>query len=235
MIFFNTPLTLNLSRQTVIIIFVTSLFASCNPEQTNLEFEKAVAAEIFPSLLDSVYYDTRLVPPPPPPPKDFKPIDSAIIERSKAEFHAEYARRVAALEKDTTKLVVAIVDSAYQIGQEDRKELIEFFKDYNIELDSLDGTKSYKINIANLKHDKKFKLIYRSELPSTTRVWDEDYDFQFSGITGFSRIQFDKSRKFGVFVSGFGCGRLCGFSCLVFIKKDNGKWIIEEIKITGIS
>ncbi|WP_149304993.1 hypothetical protein [Pareuzebyella sediminis] len=199
-----------------------------------MEFEKSVANEIFPALLDSVFHDTRLAPPPPPPPNS-EWNDSTAIKWDESKIIAEYEKKKAELEKDTTKLVIAIVDSTYQINERAKKELIDFYSDFAIELDTANIEQSYKINISELKHADKFKLKYRSVLPATSKVWKGDYDFHLSGITGFSRIQFDQTKNYGVMISGFGCGRLCGFSGLVFIRKLNGKWIIDKIKVTAIS
>jgi len=127
------------------------------------------------------------------------------------------------------------VDSTYRIDNRAKEKLVEFYKEYSIELDSTKNDKSYKINISDLKHNKKIRLIYRSQLPATSEVWKGNYDFYLSGITGFSRIQFDKTKNYGVLISGFGSGRLSGFSGLVFIRKVNGKWTIDKIIVTAIS
>jgi hypothetical protein len=222
------------TKLTFVIISIFLFLISCDKKQTDLEFERSVANEIFPALLDSVFYDTRLTPPPPPPPNS-EWSDSTAIKWDESKMIADYEKRKAELEKDTTILVIAIVDSTYRIDKRAKKELIDFYKDFAIELDTISIEKPYKINLTDLKHADKFKLKYRSELPATSKVWKGDYDFHLSGITGFSRIQFDKSKNYGVLKSGFGCGSLCGFSALVFIRKEKGKWIIDKVMVTGIS
>jgi len=222
------------TKLTFVLISIFLILISCDKKQTDLEFEKSVAIEIFPMLLDSVFHDIRLTPPPPPPPNS-KWSDSTAIEWDESKIIAEYEKRKAEIEKDTTKLVIGIVDSTYQINERAKRELIDFYKEYSIKLDTLNTESPYKINISDLNHDQKFKLIYRSELPATSKVWKGDYDFYLSGITGFSRIQFDQTKSYGVMKSGFGCGRLCGFSGLIFIRKVKGKWIIDKVKVTAIS
>ncbi|MCQ0110433.1 hypothetical protein [Zhouia amylolytica] len=204
-------------------------------KQTDLEFEKSVANEIFPALLDSVHYDIRLSPPPPPPPLNYNESDPSKIVWDETKMIAEYEKRKAELEKDTTKLVIAIVDSTYRIDEHLKKEFIEYYKEYSIELDTINNKNPYKINLSDLKHDKKFNLKYRSEFPASSKVWDGKYDFYLSGITGFSRIQFDQTKSYGALISGFGCGKLCGFSGIVFIRKVDRQWIIDEIKVIGVS
>jgi len=61
--------------------FAILLLVSCNKIQTGLEFEKSVANEIFPALLDSLHYDRRLdTLPPPPPPENIQEKDATKIE-----------------------------------------------------------------------------------------------------------------------------------------------------------
>lgn len=219
------------TKLTLPIILIFLFLNSCKKKQTDLEFEKSVANEIFAALLDSVHYDTRF----PPPPHNSDWDDSTAVKWEESKIILEYEKRKAKLEKDTTKLVIAIIDSTYQIDERAKRELTDFYKEYVIKSDSVNIEKPYKINISDLKHNQKFILKYRSEFPKNNNIWKRNSDFHLSGITGFSRIQFDQTKNYGVLVSGFGCGKLCGFSGLVFIRKINGKWIIDKVKVTEIS
>ena len=51
----------------------------------------------------------------------------------------------------------------------------------------------------------------------------------------FSRIQFTKNFQKGVLAVSYGCGTKCGWDYLVFIRKENKKWIVEEVKVTSMS
>ena len=105
-------------KLTFVIIAIFLLLISCGKKQTDLEFEKSVANEIFPALLDSVFHDTRLAtPPPPPPPPNSVWSDATAIKWDESKMIAEYEKRKVELEKDTTQLVIAIVDSTYKINQ----------------------------------------------------------------------------------------------------------------------
>jgi hypothetical protein len=228
-----------IKKLTFVIILIFLLLISCNKKQSELEFEKSVVEEIFPALLDSVHHDRRLSPPPPPPPPppklDGTPNDSITYEWDEEKMMAEYEKRKAKIKKDTTKLVVVIRDSTYQISKRAKREFIEYYKKYSIELDSVNDKLRYKIDISELDYDKKFKLKYGSKFPKTSSIWDMEYDFHLSGITWMSRIHFDKTKKFGVLESGFGCGKLCGFGGIVMIRKLKDEWIIEEIIVHTVS
>lgn len=227
-------------KKLISIITLAFIFLiSCNKHQSDLEFEKSVLKEIFPALLDSVHHDTRLpppYPPPLPPPKlGEEQNDSSKYKWNKEKWIAEYKKLKSEIEKDTTKLVIAVVDSTYQIENRAKKNFIEFYNEYSIELDENIDNERYKINISNLKHSIKFQLKYYSEFPATIKIWDKEYDFILSGVTWMSRIQFDKTKTFGVLQSGFGCGKLCGFSGIVLIRKLKGKWEIDKIVVYAVS
>ncbi len=226
-------------KLTFVIISIFLLLISCDKKQSELEFDETVVKEIFPTLLDSVHHDRRLSqpPPPPPPPPNFDgtPNDSIIFEWDEEKMIAEFEKRKSEIEKDTTKLVIVIRDSTYQINKRAKREFIEFYKEYKVELDSNVDKQRYKIDISELNYDKKFKLKYGSKFPKTSAIWDMEYDFHLSGITWMSRIHFDKTKRFGVLESGFGCGKLCGFGGVVMIKKLNDKWVIDEIIVHTVS
>ncbi|PNW25678.1 hypothetical protein BKP44_19330 [Formosa algae] len=126
-------------------------------------------------------------------------------------------------------MVIAVDDSTTLLGKGERKELIKYYSDKNLILNTSDLSKNYKINLNRLKADSKLKFQYRSEFPKGSEMWKKEYGFHLAGTTGFSRIQFDKTKSYGILHSGFGCGKLCGTGVRVFIKKQDGKWIIEKM------
>ena len=221
-------------KQKLGIISTILLVSSCTTKQTDLEFEKAVLYEIFPALMDSTNIDLRLSPPPPPRPI-FDENDSLIgvDTTGMKKLREDYEKRKSQLESDSVKLFIAVIDSAYILEVEEKQELLDYFEDEKIVLDSTSLSKEYKIDINKLVADDKLRFIYRSELPEGSEMWREKYDL--AGSISISRIQFDQSRTFGMLNSGYGCGRLCGGGARIFIKKVNGKWIIQELVGTWVS
>lgn len=225
-----------IKKRMILTFFTFLILCSCTKKESDLEFEKSVVKEIFPTLLDSVHHDRRLNPlPPPPPPKlDGTTNDSALYEWDEEKMIAEFEKRKSEIQKDTTKLVVALVDSTYQIEASTKLVFIDFYREFDLQLDTV-HKEGYKINISDLEYNEKFKIEYRSKFPSGSKIWDLKYDFYLSGITWMTRIYFDKTKRFGVLESGFGCGKLCGFGGVVMIKKVKGKWIIDEIIVHTVS
>ena len=218
-------------NRTIFTFILAIFFTSYAKGQADLNFEKSVFEEVFPALLDSLHFDRRLAPPPPPPP-EWK--DSIQGSWQESEIMADYERRRAEIENDTTLRVVAIAANSYDIEDFGEKELINFYEEKNLQLEKSPNGEPLGIKISDLRHNEKIELIYRSDLPKKN-VWKENYDFYLSGIIGFSRIIFDKTKNYGILRSGFSCGLLCGFSGYVFIKKVDGKWQIDKIKITEVS
>lgn len=221
-------------KRLITILSILLILVGCTNNQTDLKFEKSVAIEIFPTLLDSIHFDRRLFPPPPPPPPNYTKTDTIKTKLPDSIIIAEWEKRKKELKKDTTKLIVAIVDSTYKLENRAKKEFNRFYKGNSIKLDTTIKGERYKIDISKLKHSEKTRLIYRSELPKKN-VWKPNYDFYLSGIIGFSRIQFDQTKKYGVLNFSFGCGGLCGFSGIALIRKINGNWIIDKIIVTAVS
>ncbi|SDF16159.1 hypothetical protein SAMN05421636_11432 [Pricia antarctica] len=223
-------------KQVFVIISIFLLFSSCEKKQTDLEFEQSVAYEIFPALMDELHYDTRLGPPSPPKPiydanENLIGYDRIMAEKTMAEWQMKLAE----FKADSVRLVIAVEDSTRLLEKEEREELLKYFSDKNLILDTSNQSKNYKIKLNRLKAEPKLKFKYLSELPAGSEIWSEEYDFHLSGTTGLSRILFDTTKSYGILHSGFACGKLCGTGFRIFIKKVNGKWIIEKMIVIEIA
>ena len=224
------------------------LFISCQKKISDLEFEKTVMTEIFPDLIDSICIDYRIVPVPPPIYGQFiydkegnhTGIDSTKgTEKQKQEI-VKWKRNqeiiVEAIEKDTSKLIVAF-NSKIKRSSKDLKEYLEkHFKVTEVFYPKTERDSTYTIDFKNIPIKGKFQLRDMSEFPKDRReFWRKKYDFVFSGAVYFTGIQFDKERKFGVLDCGFSCGRHCGMGVRIYIKKVNDKWRIDKIDNTSVS
>ena len=231
-----------------ILVFI-SIFWNCKQEKviSETEFEQDVFYEIFPSILDSIYYDRRKFPPPPPPSPEFfdkyESIDEAIEAYKKTDIYIQaikdYEIKKDSLNRDTSPIYFAISDSIKSFDREDMYQLMKHFKNQNIVLESndIELKNGFKIDLIKLKaNNKKFRFKYQSEFPKGREFWRTEYDFYVGAKIGFSRILFDKSKSYGVLNGGFGMGILNGSGFRIFIRKnDKGKWIIDKIIDTWIS
>ena len=209
------------------------MLSSCNEKFDHLKFEKQVAYEVFPQLMDSLHQDfrVRLLPPEFIVNEDGKEVlDTLAAKRAYEKFDRDKKR----FYNDTVKLVTAIEDSTILI--KDAKYLLtDHFSNQNIKLDSTDISFRYKIQLSKLKADKKIVFKYRSEFPEGIKIWRTNYDFHFNSLFLLSRIQFDQTHKYGVFIVGHATSILSGGSYRVFIKNVEGKWIIDELDLFQIS
>lgn len=242
-------------KKTLTSIFVISIltlfFWNCKEEKaiSETEFEQKVFYEIFPVILDSIYYDKRLIPPPPPPPDFFQKEEyENNIEKGLQDYKQtdkfkkdirKWERKKDSLERDKSSIYLVVSDSISKLEREDLKKLTEHFKIQNVRPNAKDIglDEIYEININRLKsNNQKVKFKYRSEFPSGGKFWRTEYDYFIAANIGFSRIMFDNSKNYGVLNGGYKMGILNGSGFRIFIKKNRkGNWIIDKIEETWIS
>ena len=200
-----------------------------------MEFQKEVMDEIFIALVDSLHWDHRIpLRPPPPPPPGFKENDSTkrVRDSIRVLWIKEYHSKLDSIRKDTSKLNIGIHDT---VNDERKRYLLDDLRSpkYNeYHWDTLTGYTSYRIDISNFQENKLFRFKYGSELPEDQNQW---YELGFHELIGFSTIVFNKEKTNGALGAWSDCGRLCGSGFLVFIKKENGKWVIDKIELTSVS
>ncbi|UGU17877.1 hypothetical protein LS482_08345 [Sinomicrobium kalidii] len=209
-----------------LIIAILSL-TGCHKKQTTPEYEQEVMHEVFPELIDSLYPKPYPhIPPPPPIPE----ADSAQI----AEALTKYKTFKAKLKSGTIKHIVAIIDSAYTLEATNSTELTKHFATLNLSPDTTDLSSAYKIDIDKLKNNRNLLFKYRSELPEYNK-WKSTSPFIPKEIIGFSRIRFDTTKSYGVFLCDLYCGKLCAQGMRVFIQKVRGRWVIHGTEVIYIS
>ena len=227
-----------MKRITILLLLI--IISNCDLQKSELEFEKEVFNEIFLELIDSTFYDYRTSQPPLTPP----PLPNGIVIsesqkkenlRIHMEYLAEFQKRKIKIEKDTARIVLAIVDTILVSKKINRKKLRGHFENIEFRNDTLKNNIEYKINLSRFKNNEKYIFKYRSDFPKGREIWRSEYPFYFGGVISFSRISFDKNKKNGVLESGTTFGRLNGNSFRILIKKINGKWKIEKIEGTWIS
>ena len=217
------------------VIFICSIACSlfllrCSEKQSDIEFEKSVAYEVFPLLIDRIHFDRRLGPPAPPSPSIKEDITFARVSDSILQ---EWEAKSEELYKDSVKLVIAVKDSTEMISSSDLSFFIQREVDDKLIFPTIEPYKKYLIDLNRIVTDPKLKSKYRSEFPEGSKIWNQKYDFHLSGIVGFSRILFDQSKQYGILSTGLSCGKLCGTQYLVLIKKADGKWQIEKMIVNS--
>ena len=232
-------------------IFVITLFSSNGVHkngQPQGNFGEEVFYEIFPTLIDSIHTDRRLISP--PPPEYFQFMDSIgtnieITERfEKWEKSAQYKKwlenwekKKDSIERDTTAIYLTIPDSTGRTEENDLGELIEHFGHHNISTDSFIVSDPFRIDLSKLKtNQRKVRFIYQSKLLGEGKFWRNNYGKYIAASISFTKIIFDKSKSFGVLNAGYVMAPLNGYGVRIFIKKnENGEWVVDEVKGTWIS
>ena len=208
---------------------------SCNDNFDHLRFEKQVAYEIFPQLLDSLHHDTRLKIPQIISKSSKKDTLTGEWTFDKEKVLREVERRKKRLYTDSVTLITAISDSTYLLDKNDNIAMVEHFKPINLTPDTTNIDFQYQIDLERLKADKKIDFKYASKFPKHKKFWTTEYDFYLNAIFSMSRIRFDSTFSYGILRCGYGSGYLNGGGYRVFIKKENDKWIIDEIVLIQVS
>ena len=228
----------------VALTIVIILFSSCEKKITDLEFEKNVMTEIFPSLIDSTCIDIRLYTNFPPEYGEsiydktghYIGVDSTKATKEQKQKLLEWKINTEKIKKDTSKIIIAFDPLLKDNRQDLREDFKKHFKNTQIFISKEKKESEYIFDFKSIKLNNKFELKNISQFPKERGlIWMTKYDFVFSGAVFFSRIEFDKNKKFGIFDGGFACGGRCGQGYRIYIKKANNKWIIDKIENTWVS
>jgi hypothetical protein len=220
-----------------LLLIVVIIMSSCEKKVTEMDFEKSVMTEIFPSLVDSICVDSRVLFLRPPLGKpiydkngNYVTLDTTNIKEERENWNRELEK----IKNDTSKIIIAF-DPKLNKSENNVEE--DFEKHFL-------GTKIFEtktnlecnIDFKKIKLKNKFVLKDISEFPKERGViWKTKYNFVFSGVLDLSRIQFDKDKKFGILDGGFLCGRLYGQGFRIYITKINNRWVIDKIDETWVS
>lgn len=215
----------------LIYLFLATVTLGCKPEKENTDFERNALLEILPSLVDSTCGDPRIFLSPPPYPL-FPPKGTEISEKKKDILNKKWKRKLDSIKKDTSSIYLAFNP---EIKPSDEDLDIEFEKHFKGKKTIITGIKNYTLDLSKIKLNRHFKFKHDSLFYKDYRVWMKKYNFVFAGLFEVSRIRFDKTKTYGILSTGYTCESRCGKGHLVFIKKVEGKWIIDKMKMTWIS
>lgn len=228
----------------LLLVLILILFTSCNKRLSDLEFEKKVMVEIFPDLIDSICFDSRMILSPPPllgkriydKEGNYIGRDTTKVTKEQTEKLTEWKNNQKAIENDTSRIIIAFDPVIKRNSTAVKADFEKHFKGEKISNPTKKTDATYVLDFENIKLKNRIKLKNISEFPSDKYlIWKTKYNFNFSGVVSFSGIQFDQNRKFGILDGGFMCGRLFGNGFRIYIKKINDKWIIDQIDGTWIS
>lgn len=233
-------------QKTITLLILLIIISSCEKKTTELEFEKSVMTEIFPTLVDSICVDNRKMDPPPMVGEFFTDktgharVDSTKANKEQKLEYKEWQKKREDVEKDTSRVIIAFDPFL----KKNVAELNQQLKEYNSKIQTSQTSEKelnkFRFDFEKIKLNNKFKIKNISEFPKTgseyrNLLYELKYDFVFSGILYLSRIQFDNQRRFGTLEGSFSfCGR-CGRGFNLYIKKVNNKWVIDKIEGTWVS
>lgn len=199
------------SRLNTLILIIGLTFPACKEKLTDKQFEQKVLDEVFVKLVDSTYKDKRIYASSPEFGEWIFDKNGRVIGRDTTGQHLRdlaHAKKVAALERDTFGLVIA-VGSAALINE--KTDLQKY-------------------------SNRKFIFKDLSELPESADLenWSTKYT-KFAGLLLLSKVKFNNKKECGTLEISYHCGVRCGLGYLVTIRKIDDKWVISNVKNTWIS
>jgi len=234
---------MNISRTIIYVLAIT--LSSCGQQNDDLKFEKEVMNEIYLELVDSLYYEPEFIPPPPAPLPDIyfstmsQKIKDNIYESDSIKYSkliTEFEKRIEKIKNYSGKKVIIVSDTVHQLHDSYQRKINNHFKlggqQTRISNEAIDY---YSIDLLHFKNSKKYIFKYASEFPLGSEIWKRKYDFHVYCKVTFSRIQFDKTKKYGVLIGGIIFGRRSGHGVIIYIRKESNKWVIDEIVETWAS
>jgi hypothetical protein len=227
-------------QKTTLLLSLLIFISSCEKKQTELEFEKSVMTEIFPSLIDSICFDTRKMTPRPlfyvnyyDSAGNYVRTDWAKSTSKQRIEYQKWSRRRNEISNDTSAIIIAFDpfikrDSILQ-------GMLKIYYPKSTVVKSEDESNEIRFIFETIELNNKFKIKNISEFPSTNidSLFVRKYDFVFSGALKVTRIQFDKFKNIGILAAGFTDGSISGDNFgYVLIEKVDGKWKINRIETT---
>jgi hypothetical protein len=226
--------------KTIFLLSLLLLFANCEKKVNEADFEKKILTEIFPTIVDSICVDSRKMD---PPPKfgietwsngNIIKVDTLkATDKERISYH-NWKKEQKRVDNDTSKIIIGFDPYLLDYGKKrivaNRKLLSSNYTNFKFEYSQIELNRKFKIK--NMDEFPKAEILL---LHDRVLLYEQKYNFVFSGFLEISRIKFDKNKKSGFLEGSFSyCGR-CGRGYLIYIKETNGKWIIGKMEDTWIS
>ncbi|MBG6112108.1 hypothetical protein H4V97_001105 [Flavobacterium sp. CG_23.5] len=196
--------------------------------------------EIFPKIVDSICLDSRKMNPPPTfgietwNKGEIIKVDTSKVTSKERIKYQKWKAEQKRVDNDTSKIIIGFDQYLLNYGQ---GRLAGESKLLN------SNYSNFKFDFSKIKLNRKFKIKDISEFPKAeillkhhrVLLYEQKYNFVFSGLLEISRIKFDKNKKNGVLEGSFSYYGRCGRGYRIYIMEINGKWIIEKMEDTWIS
>jgi hypothetical protein len=201
-------------------LLISTFILACNNSNHNEEYK--ILSDNFGSLLDSTLIDRRRLVV--PSPEDFRDSTSQSNLKERVKIKNDI---------QLSPLTVVLRDSISPISDLDSfyEDIRQFKSNYKsiIENEFIEN-EVYKIDISSFKIDNsKYELISYFEFEKRKELLDETRKTSDVPIYSLSRIYFNKDQNFGAFKMNIVYGRLDAYGVIVFIKKENNEWVIDQI------
>lgn len=219
----------------IVIILTASTFFSCKTSSGKTDYEKEVLMKLIPTIVDSICQDPRIFLSPPPLLGEFMKtknehyiIDTSLATATQKIKYLSWKRKQDSILNDTSKIILAFNPKISKSKDDLEKKFIGHFK---IKLPiKQQGTNTYILNYQKIKLNGNFAFKDIKEFQKSSNVWNNKYNFVFSGFFHISKILFDENKTHGILSASYSCGDRCGEGFIVYIKKVNNVWVIDKLE-----
>jgi hypothetical protein len=230
--------------KTTFLLSFLILFTNCEKKYEKnvdeVEFEKNVLTEVFPKIVDSICVDSRKMDPPPRfgiatwKNGNIIKVDTSKAPNKERIAYHNWKKEQNRVDNDTSKIIIGFDPYLLNYGNlrtdGNRKLLNSNYSNFKFDYSKVELNRNFKIKSVSEFPKAEILMLYDRVL-----LYEQKYDFVFSGFLEISRIKFNKNKKSGVLEGSFAyCGR-CGQGYRIYIKEINGKWIIVKMEDTWIS
>ena len=206
---------------------------SCGEKNDDLASQKEILDQIFLELIDSTFIEPLYIPPPPPPIPLYdsylgsnKKVEDSIYKEASIRYYElkkQFESKVRDIKDLKAKKIIVVYDTIYQSEKGNEALLASHFNLANRK------SRSYKINLSHYSENENYDFKYYSNLPTG---WKPPFTRHLATYVTISTIHFDITQEYGLLEISILYGKRRSKSFICFIKKESGKWVIDELNET---
>ena len=215
----------------IILLGLITVISSCNNRiGVDQEIDKTVMKEIFPALLDSMFFEIMFLMRPAPIEKIFDSVsgNSQLRPSEKTELFKEQIRNeLTELKNDSTAITIVINDTIHPLDEDEKRK----FQSNHVLSESF-FNRSYNVDLNTKKQSTDFTIILSSTYKTKPKPDPVKIVLK---VVSFSRIVFNQEQNKGMLTCEYICGGHCGNGFRIFIKQVSGQWTVDYIGHTWVA
>ena len=185
--------------KTTFLLSLLIHFSNCEKKIDDVESENNVLTELFPKIVDSICIDSRKMNPPPQfgietwENGNIIKVDSSKATNNEKISYHNWKKEQKRVDNDTSKIIIGFDPYLLNYGEKISNE--SKLLHYNFS--------NFKFDYSKIILNRKFKIKNINEFPKAEKLllsdrvllYEQKYNFVFSGFLEISRIKLAKTKK----------------------------------------